>query len=190
MADDLLQEAARQGLATVSMHPSHMLGPHDKAGWIRMFDDAAAGKLKAAPGGRASFSLVAQVALAHIAAAEHPSPASRHVLGGPAATYLEVFGRIAHLVGAKPVTSTIPAPALRAIGQLSDLWSGVTAGRPAMTPGLAQILTGDMLGDATLAEMQLGYRLPDLASILDATFAAWAGARLSSAPESPCCPAP
>ncbi|WP_286744880.1 NAD-dependent epimerase/dehydratase family protein [Aquabacterium sp. UBA2148] len=51
MADEELQNAHRAGMSTVSMHPSHLLGPHDQAGWIKMFDDAVAGKLKAAPRG-------------------------------------------------------------------------------------------------------------------------------------------
>ncbi|RZL02000.1 MAG: NAD-dependent epimerase/dehydratase family protein [Rubrivivax sp.] len=173
MADELLVDAANQGLSAVSMHPSHMLGPFDQAGWIKMFDDAAAGKLKAAPGGRASFSPVEQVAQAHIAAAERAAPAFRYVLGGPTASYLQVFNRIANRVGVKPVTSTVPAPILKTVGQLSNLWSTLTSQRPVMTPGLAEILAGDMVGDSRLAEAHLGYRPIDLEATLDKTFAYW-----------------
>ncbi|MEO8154398.1 MAG: NAD-dependent epimerase/dehydratase family protein [Rhizobacter sp.] len=173
IADDILVEAAREGLSTVSMHPSHMLGAFDKAGWIKMFDDVAAGKVKVAPGGHASFSPVDHVAQAHIAAAVHQAPAPRYVLGGPTASYLQVFNSIATRVDAKPVTSTVPAPILKAVAQLSDLWSALTSERPAMTPGLAEILTGSMVGDSRLAEVHLGYRPGDLDSILDKTFAYW-----------------
>lgn len=179
MADDLLQQATRDGLLTVSLHPSHMLGPFDKAGWIRMFDDVAAGKVRAAPGGRACFSPVREVACAHVAAAEHAHPAARYVLAGPQASYLEVFAGIAARLNARPVTATVPAPLLKAVGRLSALWSQVSGRRPALNPALAEILTGDILGDSRLAETQLGYRAGELEAMLDASFEYWRMTRIA-----------
>ncbi len=176
LADEALQAARRQGLSTVSLHPSHMLGPHDSAGWIKMFDDAVAGKLKAAPRGRASFCPVEAVARAHVAAASNDVVAPRYVLGAPAASYLEVFDAIARLTGAAPVKTTVPPAVLKTVAQLSEWWSRLKRQRPELTPGLADILCGDMVADSQRASRELGYRSEPLDSLLQRVHAHWASA--------------
>ena len=173
MADQELQNARRAGMSTVSLHPSHMLGPHDKAGWIKMFDDAMAGKLKAAPAGRANFCPVEAVARAHVAAALLPEAAPRYVLGGPTVSYFDMFNAIATRTGARPVTATVPPPVLKTVARLSDWWSKVNGQRPELTPGLAKILCGDMLADDRLACRDLGYRSEALSSLLDRVHFHW-----------------
>lgn len=173
LADQELQSARRAGMSTVSLHPSHLLGPHDRAGWIKMFDDAMAGKLKAAPVGRANFCSVESVARAHVAAALLPNPAPRYVLGGPTVTYLEMFNAIATRMGAKPVTATVPPPVLKTVATLSNWWSQVSGQRPELTPGLAEILCGDMLADDRLACRDLGYRSEALSSLLERVHVHW-----------------
>lgn len=173
LADQELQNARRAGMSTVSIHPSHLLGPHDKAGWIKMFDDAMAGKLKAAPAGRANFCPVEAVARAHVAAALLPDAAPRYVLGGPTVSYLEMFNAIASRMGVKPVTATVPPPVLKTVATLSDWWSRVSGQRPELTPGLADVLCGDMLADDRLACRDLGYRSEAINSLLDRVHFHW-----------------
>ncbi len=173
MADQELQKARRAGLSTVSIHPSHLLGPHDHNGWIKMFDDALAGKLKAAPRGRANFCSVEAVARAHVTAALRPDASPRYVLGGPTASYLDMFNAIANRTGVKPVTATVPPPVLKTVARLSDWWSRVDGKRPELTPGLAEILSGDMLADDRLACRDLGYRSEDLSNLLDRVHIHW-----------------
>lgn len=174
LADQELQNARRAGLSAVSLHPSHLLGPHDRAGWIKMFDDAVAGKLKAAPKGRANFCQVEAVAKAHVAAAERPDAAPRYVLGGPTVSYLDMFNAIASRTGVKPVTATVPPLVLKTVAKLSDWRSRLDRQRPELTPGLADILSGDMLADDRLAARDLGYRSEALASLLDRVHGHWA----------------
>lgn len=173
LADDVLSQAAAQGLSVVSLHPSHMLGRFDQRGWVRLFDDAMAGKLGAAPGGAASFCSVGAVARAHLAAAEHASPARRYVLGGPLADYRDVFERVARLAGVKPPRSTVPAPLLKTVARLSGWASTWTRRPPALTPGLAAILCGRMVADASLAQAELGFHAPGLDALLAETHQHW-----------------
>lgn len=185
MADEELQNAHRAGMSTVSIHPSHLLGPHDQAGWIKMFDDAVAGKLKAAPKGRANFCAVEAVARAHVAAALRPDAAPRYVLGGPTVSYLDMFNAIASRTGVKPVTSTVPSPVLKTVARLSDWWSRVDGKRPELTPGLAEILCGDMLADDQLAIRDLGYRSESLSSLLDRVHHHWIERQATPARQAP-----
>lgn len=177
LADQALQAARQKGLSTVSMHPSHLLGPYDRAGWIKMFDDAVAGKLKAAPSGRASFCAVEAVAQAHVAAASHAVVAPRYVLGGPAVRYQDIFNAIARLTGSPQVKSVVPPAMLKTVALASDWWSRIDRRRPELTPGLAEVLSGDMVADSALAERELGYRNEPLDSLLARVHAHWTSAQ-------------
>lgn len=179
-ADALLTEAARQGLSVVSLHPAHILGKYDVSGWISLFDDAANGKMQAAPRGRASFCAVSAVALAHIAAATHPNPARRYVLGGEDASYLEVFAEVARRAGGQPVRSTVPDLVLKSLASLAQLGAFFSGKKPSLTPGLAAVLTRTMLADSSLAQHDLGYSTGRLSDMLDAAHADWAGRQTAS----------
>ena len=177
LADDLLTQASQKGLSVVSLHPAHMLGKYDTAGWISLFDDAASGKMKAAPGGRASFCHVRSAARAHVAAAIHAAPARRYVLGGEEASYLEVFADVARRVHARPVVSTVPAIVLKTAAALAQAGAFFSGKRPAITPGLARILTRDMLAGSELAQKDLGFEPVRLADMLDEDHAYWLSQR-------------
>ena len=172
-ADALLSEAARNGLSVVSLHPAHILGRYDATGWISLFDDAAQGKLQAAPRGRASFCCVSAVAQAHIAAAAHPAPARRYVLGGEDASYLEVFANVARRVHAKPVTSTMPNFVPKTAAALAHIGALFSGKKPSITPGLAAVLTCTMLADSSQAQKDLGYPIVRLDEMLDVAQAYW-----------------
>ncbi|MBN9367424.1 MAG: NAD-dependent epimerase/dehydratase family protein [Comamonadaceae bacterium] len=173
LADAMLSDAGQRGLPVVSLHPAHMLGAHDVSGWVRLFDDAAAGRMAAAPGGRASFCAAREVARAHLGAALLAAPARRYVLGGADASYLELFRRIAHLTGAKPVTRTVPKALLYTVACAAQGASWLHGRRPAVTPGLARILAGELVCDSALAEADLGYRAVPLPDMLQESFADW-----------------
>lgn len=173
-ADALLTAAAQQGQSVVSLHPAHILGPYDSKGWVKLFDDAARGALRAAPRGRASFCAASAVAQAHIAAARHPAPARRYVLGGEDASYLDVFAQVAGRVHARPVTSTVPNLVLKTVASLAHIGACFSGKRPSMTPGLAAVLTRTMLADSTQAQRDLGYPHILLNDMLDTAHADWA----------------
>lgn len=179
LADALLTASEAAGLSVVSLHPGHILGKFDRTGWGSLFDEAANGKMKLAPSGRASFCSVRSVALAHLAAAKHASPARRYALGGEDASYLDMFAAVARLVNAKPVTSTVPNVVIQSMALLAQAISCISHKRPSITPGLANILVSDLLVDSRLAESELGYQRAQLTDMLDETHACWAARRMN-----------
>lgn len=177
-ADRLLGEAReREGLAVIQMHPGHMLGRYDRSGWIRLFDQLQAGKLGAAPCGRASFCLARDVAQAQVRAATRAVPATRYVLCSADASYLEFFNGIRARMGQAASGRQVPAPVLKAVARLSQ-WAGRISGKaPLITPGLAALLSSELLGDAGLARRELGFPATQLAAMLDETAGFWRQAR-------------
>lgn len=173
MADELLNEAGQRGMSVVSLHPGHILGKYDRSGWVTLFTEAKAGKLDMAPPGSASFCAASEVALAHVRAATLANPSRRYVLGGADTSYRTLFSAVAQRVGAKDVTRVAPAFALQVAAQIAQLKSRITRTAPTITPGLAAILIQDMLADSALAQRELHYANPPLATMLDDSHAWW-----------------
>jgi dihydroflavonol-4-reductase len=173
LADQWLDDAAAQGLSVVRIHPSHMLGRHDTAGWISLFDQAQSTTLGPAPKGSASFCLASDVAHAHIAAAVHQKPSPRYVIATADATYRELFNAIATRLNKPMSTRTAPTALVKAVAMVSDWQASITRKAPTITPGLADILTSDMIGRSELARDELGLPATDLATMLDETHAHW-----------------
>lgn len=173
-AEAALDAAAQRGLSVCSLHPGHLLGRHDRRGWIRLFDQAAQGRLSGpAPGGRASFCSAAAVARAHLRAAELAAPARRYVLGGVDASYLDCFAAVARLVGARPPRQRVPDLLLRLVAGLTDAGARLSGRPPAITPGLARILSSRLIADDRLARRELGHEAADLEALLDEAHADW-----------------
>jgi dihydroflavonol-4-reductase len=173
LADQLLEDAPAKGLSVVRIHPSHMLGRHDKTGWISLFDQAHASKLGPAPRGSASFSLAGDVARAHLAAAVHPQPSLRYVIATADATYRDLFNAISRRLNKPISTRTVSNRLIKVAAGASSCWASFTGNAPAITPGLADILTTDMIGRSELAQDELGLPVTDLAEMLDETHAHW-----------------
>lgn len=173
-AEAALDAAALRGLSVCSLHPGHLLGRHDRRGWISLFEQAAQGRLSGpAPGGQASFCSAAAVARAHLRAAELAAPARRYVLGGADARYLDCFAAVARRVGARPPRQRAPAALLRLMAALADAGARLSGRPPAITPGLARLLGASLLADDRLARRELDHQPADLAALLDETCADW-----------------
>lgn len=173
LADQLLDRAAAQGLSVVRIHPSHMLGRHDTSGWISLFDQAQVSKLGPAPKGSASFCLASDVAHAHLAAAVHPDPSPRYVIATADASYRGLFNAVALRLNRPMSIGTAPTALVKAIARVSAWQAAITQKAPTITPGLADILTSDMIGRSELARDELGLPTTDLATMLDETHAHW-----------------
>ena len=179
-ADALLDGAQSQGLSVVRMHPGHILGRYDRTGWISLFAQAQANKLGPAPRGTASFCLASDVARAHVRAASLPSVSPRYVIATADASYLELFDGISNLMGRKPVTTTVPAAMIKTIAKITQWRSSISGRTPTITPGLADILSGDLLANAELATKELGLRSTALDLMLGETHAYWTSLGLDS----------
>jgi dihydroflavonol-4-reductase len=178
LADQLLDGAPANGLSVVRIHPSHMLGWHDKSGWISLFDQAHASKLGPAPGGAASFCLAGDVARAHLAAAVHPQPSPRYVIATADATYRELFNAIAKRLNKPTSTRTAPDGLIKAIAAMSSWRASIIGRAPTITPGLADILTSDMVGRSELAHAELALPATDLTQMLEEAHAHWLATRV------------
>ena len=174
LADALLSRAKQDGLSVVSLHPSHLLGRYDKAGWISLFDRATDGMLGPAPRGYASFCSAQAVARAHLAAACAAQPARRYVLGGANASYAELFAGVNRRLGMTPDDATVHKLVIRSVAALAQWKSALDGKPPTITPGLARVLTSRMTADSTLAVRDLGYTMLPLDDILDDAYAYWA----------------
>ncbi len=172
-ADALLSEAQQRGLSVVRMHPGHILGRYDRSGWISLFAQAQAGQLGPAPRGRASFCLASDVVLAHLRAATLPQAAPRYILASADASYLELFNAIALRTGRKPVTTTVPGVVLKTVATLAQWRAALTGTKPTITPGLAAILSSDLLAQTALAAQELGWGTTTLNAMLEETHAYW-----------------
>jgi dihydroflavonol-4-reductase len=172
-ADTLLDAAQASGLSVVRVHPGHILGKHDRTGWINLFTQAQQNKLGPAPRGKASFCLASDVAEAHAAAATVEAVAPRYVVATAEATYLELFQSIAKRVGSKPVKGTVPGAIIKIVATLGQWQASITGKKPTITPGLAAILTGDLIATGDLAKKVLNVPSTRLDVMLDEAHSDW-----------------
>jgi dihydroflavonol-4-reductase len=172
-ADALLDDAQQHGLSVVRVHPGHILGKHDRTGWVSLFAQAQQNKLGPAPRGKASFCLVSDVAQAHVDAAALEVAAPRYVVATADASYLELFQGVAKRVGGKPVKNTVPGAVIKTIATLSQWQASMTGKKPTITPGLAAILTSDLIATSDLATRVLNIPSTTLDVMLDDAYSDW-----------------
>ena len=159
-----LAVAARaDGLDVVVIHPGSMLGPYDfTLQYGRIFRELAAGKIPAIPSGGSSFGHVAEVARAHLAAAEHDAPQAHYICAGDNVTYRDLFERMAAKVGAGAPRFDLPRPLAVAYGKTMELASRLTGRPPDLDPGMARYMSIRAWYDSSRAQRDLAYRLVPL----------------------------
>ncbi|MCK9502862.1 MAG: NAD-dependent epimerase/dehydratase family protein [Porticoccaceae bacterium] len=127
MAENLVLDGARRGLAAVVVNPCYMFGPGDASfSSCRMILDICNGKIPAYPGGGNNFVDVRDVAAGMILAAAKGRPGSRYILGGENLSYQQVFDKIARIANVKPVSKKMPVFLGKVFGLLGDAKEYVT----------------------------------------------------------------
>jgi dihydroflavonol-4-reductase len=133
-SEELVLQAAREGLDAVVVNPGFLFGPRDaRPSSGAMILEVAAGRAKLASSGRNCFVDVRDVARGLLLAAERGQKGERYILGGENLTYREVFTRIAAVVGASPPLGTAPRWLARAIGLGGDGVMALTGREQAVT---------------------------------------------------------
>ncbi|MEU8205232.1 NAD-dependent epimerase/dehydratase family protein [Streptosporangium sp. NPDC049046] len=162
-----------RGLNVVVVYPGFMIGPYDHTLQLgRVVRDLQAGKLTFAPAGTSSFCDVRAVADGMVAAAERGRTGVGYNLTGENRTYLDMFSRIAELVGAPRGPIRVPRAVLFTYGTVAQFAAGFTKRAPDMDPGMAAYLSSPQASDWSAARTELDYHPGDLdAAIRDA--AAW-----------------
>lgn len=151
------------GLEVVCLNPGAMLGPFDvNLQYGRLFADLRHGRIPAVPTGGLSINHVAEVALAHLAAATRGQPGERYICAGHNLTYRALFTAMADAVEARVPRRDFPPRLLSAYGWLLQGVAAVTQRPPQVDPGMAHYLSCRAWYSSAKAERELGYRIRPL----------------------------
>jgi len=138
-AEDVVEQAVRDGLDAVVVNPTYMLGPHDAK--------PSSGKLivgvveRQAPGyssGRNNFVDVRDVARGMVLAWQKGQRGERYILGGENLSYREIFRSIAEVAGVPPLTWAVPRVVALAVGVAGDVQHRLTGREPLITSNSAR----------------------------------------------------
>lgn len=152
-----------RGLDAVIVYPGFMIGPYDHTLQLgRVVRDLQAGRLTVAPPGTSSFCDVRAVADGMVAAAERGVTGAGYNLTGENHSYVDMFTRIAHIVGSRHKPVRVSRGVLTSVGAVSQFAARFTGRAPAIDPALAFYLSSPQASDWSAAERDLGYHPRDL----------------------------
>jgi nucleoside-diphosphate-sugar epimerase len=135
-----VRHGMERGLDAVFTQPAIVVGPYDYHSYSQIFTSMQAGKLPGVLPGSIEFCHARDVARAHVRAFEVGRRGESYVLGGHYASWLEVYQKIARLVGAKPPNHQTPLWILYALAYPAEWLSYLTRRPPLITPQLVQLL--------------------------------------------------
>jgi nucleoside-diphosphate-sugar epimerase len=167
LAEDAVRAGIARGLDAVFLNPANIVGPYDLHNWSRLIRLAAEGRLWRVPPGGGSFCHVAEVARAHLAAAQRGRTGENYILAGADATYAELVGALAEIMQRKLSTRTVPRRLFRRLGQIMNLVSRFTGREPFVTPEGAAYLSANLICRDAKAVRELGYRAVPLRTMLE-----------------------
>jgi nucleoside-diphosphate-sugar epimerase len=167
LAEEEVRRGIESGLDAVLLNPANIVGRYDLHNWSRLIRLAAEGRLPRVPPGRASFCHAAEVARAHVAAAEHGRTGENYILGGADATYAEAVRVIGELLQ-RPIKVRVARPILlRVAGRVLDWTARLGNREPLITPESAAFLCSSLLCRCDKAVRELGYRPVPLRTMLE-----------------------
>jgi dihydroflavonol-4-reductase len=122
LAEEVVQQAAREGLSVVIVSPSTPVGPGDvkptPTGQLVL--DAAAGRMPAYVDTGLNIAHVDDVAAGHLLAYERGRAGERYILGGEDLSLREILEMIATLTGRKPPRLRLPYGVVLPIAYLAE----------------------------------------------------------------------
>jgi nucleoside-diphosphate-sugar epimerase len=191
LADLEVEKGARAGLDSVVLHPSAILGAHDKSTWSKIFREVHRGlRIPAAPPGMASFCHMRKVAQAHVSAFHRGRRGEHYLLGGADHTMKEVATKVAEILGRRGPWGRLPGFLFRLFGRLEYRLSTLLGKEPMVTPSLADMLCETVLCDSSKAIAELGYEPSSLHTMLMDCYQWMVEANLLPPPETPRQPEP
>lgn len=166
LAEQAVRDGIKQGLSAVILNPAHIIGRYDRHNWSRFVVLVAENRIPGVPPGSGCFCHGAAVARAHIVAVERGRSGENYLLGGPAASFLELAQIIGELTGRPVPTRTLPAVLMRNAARVAAALAAVTGQEPTATPeGVAVSVTHARIVSSK-AEDELGYRQAPLRGML------------------------
>lgn len=166
LAEEEVRKAIARGLDAVIVNPASILGRYDRTGWARIIRLVHERRLPGVPPGKASFCHAAEVARAHVAAAERGRRGENYLLGGTDASFHELVRVIGEVTGRPVPSRPTPAWLLRAAARIRTLVAAVTGRHPALTPETVGLVTREMQCDSGKAMRELGYRAVPLSAMV------------------------
>ncbi|MDH3580553.1 MAG: SDR family oxidoreductase [Hyphomicrobiales bacterium] len=157
LAEELVRDAAKDGLDAVIINPCHIMGRYDRHGWARIIINLCNRWIPVAPPGAGTFCHAQEAAKAHIAAVERGKVGRNYLLSGDFVSLLDVFRTIGELTGCKAPKRTLPAPAFRLAARLNVMLTSVTGREPELTPEGAEMVCASARVVSARAQQELGY---------------------------------
>ncbi|ARN82060.1 hopanoid-associated sugar epimerase [Methylocystis bryophila] len=171
MAEEVVRDFARKGLAVVTVNPSAPVGPRDvkPTPTGRTILEAAAGRMPAYVETGLNIVHVDDVAEGHWLAFERGRVGETYVLGGANMTLLEILTCIAELVGREPPRIRLPYNLVLSIAHISESAARLTGKSPVATVEGVKLSKKMMFFSSEKARRELGYAArPPLLALQDA----------------------
>ena len=158
LAEQEVEQAAREGLFAVITHPVAVFGPGDwKANVLPLFSATRKGTAIAAPNGIRTTCDVRDVATAHLAAAERGQAGRHYILGGESLSVRALLTRIAAAAGGRAPRFTMPDRAVMGLSWLMERAARLSGRPPMLSHEMALQSTLRVRLSSERAARELGY---------------------------------
>jgi dihydroflavonol-4-reductase len=159
LAEQLVLEAAKDGLPVVIVNPSTPVGPGDvkptPTGQVVL--DAASGRMPAYVDTGLNIVHVDDVAAGHLKAFHRGRSGERYILGGQDMTLREILADISRLVGRSPPRIRLPYAAVLPIAHLAEILAKVSGRSGRITLEGVRMSRKRMFFSSAKAARELGY---------------------------------
>ena len=167
LAEQVVREAAREGLPVVIVSPSTPVGPGDvkPTPTGQLILDAATGRMPAYVDTGLNIVHVDDVAVGHLLAHEHGDTGERYILGGQDLSLRQILREIAGLVGRKAPSLRLPYGLVLPMAYVAEGFTKVSGRSGRLTLEGVRMSRKRMFFSSEKAVRELGYtwRAPVLA---------------------------
>jgi dihydroflavonol-4-reductase len=159
-AEEVVREAARDGISVVIVSPSTPVGPGDvkptPTGQLVL--DAAAGRMPAYVDTGLNIVHVDDVAAGQLLAYERGKAGERYILGGQDMSLREILEMIAHLAGRSPPRARLPYGVVLPLAYLAEGFARLSGRSGRITLEGVRMSRKKMFFSSAKAVRELGYR--------------------------------
>jgi dihydroflavonol-4-reductase len=159
LAEEEARKGIRAGLPATIVNPGAIIGRYDTGGWARLFHLVAEDRLPGALPGEVSAAHVAEVAKAHIAAAERGKIGENYILAGTRTSFAEILAIIAGFLGKPPPKRILKPGLLRIIARMQIIRAAITDKPPQLTPESVALSTRKIDCPSLKAQQELGLQI-------------------------------
>jgi dihydroflavonol-4-reductase len=160
LAEEVVREAAREGISVVIVSPSTPVGPGDvkptPTGQLVL--DAAAGRMPAYVDTGLNIVHVDDVASGHLLAYERGKAGERYILGGQDMSLQEILGVIAGLTGRTPPRLRLPYGVVLPIAYMAEGFARISGRSGRITLEGVRMSRKKMFFSSAKAVRELGYQ--------------------------------